>query len=87
MIYLGTRVDIDTHYMYNIKEKKFYRFTKIKLDSYKNSYHKYVRVLDGWLYEGPVHNVNYVPKLLTEILINDISYLETLLLSKILEKI
>lgn len=85
MIYLGTCVNI--HYMYNIKEKKFYRCTKMELESYKNSYHQFVRVLDGWLYEGPVHNVNYVPKLLTEILINDISDLETLLLSKILDNI
>jgi hypothetical protein len=62
---------------------------QIILDSYKNSYHIFVHVTDGWLYEGHIHNVEFIPKTLSYIneKIIDISDLESLLLSKILEKL
>ncbi len=87
MIYLCSCVDV--HYTYNIKENKFYRCSKISLDSYDNSYRIFVYVSNDWFYEGHIHNVKFIPETLSCIneRISNISDLESLLLSKILDNI
>ena len=85
MIYLATCGNI--HYLYDITEKKYIRLTDIKLEKY--SYHKFVYIIEGWLYEGRISNIKLIPKKLSYIneKIKDISDLETLLLSKILDNL
>ena len=50
MIYLATCGNI--HYLYDITEKKYIRLTDIKLEKY--SYHKFVYIIESWLYEGRI---------------------------------
>lgn len=86
MIYLGTCNR--QHYCYNIKKKMFYRYT-VEITPNDISYYASKYISTTWWYDSVASydNIKYVP--LDKIIIDyqDISTLENILLSKILNSL